>query len=363
MYVFQKSLWKNNHYSRDFYIFVQMKFTAEQIAGILEGEVVGNPQAEVFKLSKIEEGVEGSLTFLANPKYINYIYTTKATVTIVNKTFEPEQDLTTTLIKVEDAYKAFSKLLEYYNQVKLMKSGIEQPSFVSENVSYGDGLYLGAFCYVGKNVTIGKEVKIYPNTFIGDNVTIGDHSILFAGVRIYSETVIGNNCTIHSGTIVGSDGFGFAPKEDGTYDKVPQIGNVIIEDNVEIGSCSTIDRATLGSTVIRKGAKLDNQIQIAHNVEIGENTVIAAQTGIAGSTKIGKNCMIGGQVGIVGHLIIGDGVRIQAQSGIGKNLKDGDVVQGSPAFGYGDFAKSYVHFKNLPKMVNDLNELKKITNS
>lgn len=363
MYVFQKSLRKNNHYSRDFYIFVQMKFTAEQIAGILEGEVEGNPQAEVFKLSKIEEGVEGSLTFLANPKYINYIYTTKATVTIVNKTFEPEQALTTTLIKVEDAYKAFSKLLEYYNQVKLMKSGIEQPSFISENVAYGDGLYLGAFCYVGKNVIIGKEVKIYPNTFIGDNVTIGNHCILFAGVRIYSETVIGNNCTIHSGTIVGSDGFGFAPKEDGTYEKVPQIGNVIIEDNVEIGSCSTIDRATLGSTVIRKGAKLDNQIQIAHNVEIGENTVIAAQTGIAGSTKIGKNCMIGGQVGIVGHITIGDGVRIQAQSGIGKSLKDGEVVQGSPAFNYADFAKSFVHFKNLPKMANELNELKKTTNS
>ena len=335
-----------------------MKFTAAQIAGILEGEVVGNPDAEVFKLSKIEEGTEGSLTFLANPKYTNYIYSTQATVTIVNTTFEPEQEITTTLIKVEDAYKSFSKLLEYYNQVKLMKSGIEQPSVISENVVYGEDLYLGSFCYIGKNVVLGKNVKIYPNSFIGDNVTIGDNCVFFAGVRIYSETVIGNNCTIHSGTIVGSDGFGFAPQEDGTYVKVPQIGNVIIEDNVEIGACTTIDRATLGSTIIRKGVKLDNHIQVAHNVEIGENTVIAAQTGIAGTTKIGKNCLIGGQVGFAGHLTIGDGVKIQAQSGIGKNLEAGEVVQGSPAFNYADFAKSYVHFRNLPKIVNDLEELK-----
>ncbi|MEZ4788113.1 MAG: UDP-3-O-(3-hydroxymyristoyl)glucosamine N-acyltransferase [Flavobacterium haoranii] len=336
-----------------------MKFSAAQIAGILEGDVVGNPEAEVNKLAKIEEGTEGSLTFLANPKYANYIYTTQATITIVNKSFEPEQEITTTLIKVEDAKSAFSKLLEYYNQVKLMKSGIEQPSVISEGVTYGEGLYLGSFCYIGKNVVIGNNVKIYPNSFIGDNVLIGDNSILFAGARVYSETVIGKNCTIHSGTIVGSDGFGFAPQEDGTYTKVPQIGNVIIEDNVEIGACTTVDRATLGSTIIRKGVKLDNQIQIAHNVEIGENTVIASQTGVAGSTKIGKNCMIGGQVGIVGHITIGDGVRIQAQSGIGKSLKDGEVVQGSPAFNYGDFAKSFVHFKNLPKIVDELNKLKK----
>ncbi|MCW1148766.1 UDP-3-O-(3-hydroxymyristoyl)glucosamine N-acyltransferase [Flavobacterium lacisediminis] len=335
-----------------------MKFTAAQIAGILEGEVVGNPDAEVFKLSKIEEGTEGSLTFLANPKYINYIYSTQATVTIVNSTFEPEQEITTTLIKVEDAYKSFSKLLEYYNQVKLMKSGIEQPSVISDGVTYGSDLYLGSFCYIGKNVIIGKNVKIYPNSFIGDNVTIGDDCVFFAGVRIYSETVIGNRCTIHSGTIIGSDGFGFAPQEDGTYVKVPQIGNVIIEDDVEIGACTTVDRATLGSTIIRKGVKLDNHIQVAHNVEIGENTVIAAQTGIAGTTKIGKNCLIGGQVGFAGHLVIGDGVKIQAQSGIGKNLEAGEVVQGSPAFNYGDFAKSFVHFRNLPKIVTDLEELK-----
>ena len=336
-----------------------MKFTAEQIAGILEGEVVGNPNAEVYKLAKIEEGTSGSLTFLSNPKYQSFIYTTEATITIVNATFEAEQPVTTTLIKVEDAYKAFSKLLEYYNQVKLMKSGIEQPSVISENVVYGEQLYLGSFSYIGKNVTIGNNVKIYPNTFIGDNVTIGDDCIFFAGVRIYSETEIGNRCTIHSGSIIGSDGFGFAPTEDGSYSKIPQIGNVILEDNVEVGSCTTIDRATLGSTIIRKGVKLDNQIQIAHNVEIGENTVIAAQTGIAGSTKIGKNCMIGGQVGFSGHLVIGDNVRIQAQSGIGKNIKDGETIQGSPAFNYGDWNKSYVHFRNLPKIVADLEELKK----
>lgn len=339
-----------------------MKFTAEQIAGILGGEVVGNPSAEVYKLAKIEEGTEGSLTFLANPKYLNFIYTTQATITIVNNTFEPTQELFTTLIKVEDAYKSFSKLLEYYNQVKLMKSGIEQPSVISENVTYGENLYLGSFCYIGKNVTIGKDVKIYPNSFIGDNVSIGDGTVLFAGVRIYSESEIGKNCTIHSGTIIGSDGFGFAPQEDGTYSKVPQIGNVIIEDNVEIGSCSTIDRATLGSTIIRKGVKLDNQIQIAHNVEIGENTVIASQTGVAGSTKIGKNCIIGGQVGIVGHITIGNNVRIQAQSGVGKSIKDGEAIQGSPALGYSDFNKSYVHFKNLPKIVDELHQLKKTKN-
>ena len=336
-----------------------MKFTAAQIAGILEGEVVGNPNAEVYKLSKIEEGTEGSLTFLANPKYTNFIYSTQATITIVNASFEPEQEISTTLIKVEDAYQSFSKLLEYYNQVKLMKSGIEEPSVISEGTTYGSDLYLGSFSYLGKNVKIGNNVKIYPNSFIGDNVEIGDDCVFFAGVRIYSETVIGARVTIHSGTIVGADGFGFAPQEDGTYKKVPQIGNVIIEEDVEIGSCATVDRATLGSTIIRTGVKLDNQIQVAHNVEIGAHTVIAAQTAIAGSTKIGKNCMIGGQVGFAGHLVIGDRVKIQGQSGIGKNLSDGEVVQGSPAFNYGDFAKSFVHFKNLPKIVSEIEQLKK----
>lgn len=337
-----------------------MKFTAAQIAGILEGEVVGNPDAEVSKLSKIEEGTAGSLTFLANPKYLNYIYTTEATITIVNNTFVAEHEVKTTLIKVDDAYQSFSKLLEYYNQVKLMKSGIEQPSVISENVTYGDNLYLGSFSYIGKNVVIGNNVKIYPNCFVGDNVTIGDNTILYAGVRIYSESVIGAHCAMHSGSVIGSDGFGFAPTEYGTFSKIPQIGNVIMEDYVDVGACTTIDRATLGSTIIRKGVKLDNHIQIAHNVEIGENTVIAAQTGVAGSTKIGSNCMIGGQVGIAGHITIGNNVRVQAQSGVGKNISDGVVIQGSPSFNYSDYSKSYVHFRNLPKIVAELEEVKRI---
>lgn len=336
-----------------------MKFTAEQIAGILEGEVIGNANAEVYTLSKIEEGVEGSLTFLSNPKYQNYIYTTKASITIVNKSFVADAPVETTLIKVDDAYASFTKLLEFYNEVKLNKTGIEQPSFIAENAKLGNNIYLGAFSYIGQNVFLGDNVKIYPNCFVGDNVVIGDNCVVFAGAKIYSETRIGNNCTIHSGAIIGADGFGFAPNPDGTYTKIPQIGNVVIEDNVDIGSCTTIDRATMGSTIIRKGVKLDNQIQIAHNVEIGENTVIAAQTGVAGSTKIGKNGMIGGQVGISGHLTIGNNVRIQAQSGVGRNIKDNEVLQGSPTFGYNDFSKSYVHFKNLPKIVAEIEELKK----
>jgi len=336
-----------------------MKFTAEQIAGILEGEVVGNPNAEVHKLSKIEEGSEGSLTFLANPKYLPYIYTTQATITIVNNTFVPDGELATTLIKVEDAYLSFSKLLEFYDQAKGNKTGIEQPSFLSESVKYGDNLYLGSFSYVSENVIFGENVKIFPNCFIGENVTIGNNVTIFAGAKIHSETVIGDNCNIYSGAVIGADGFGFAPNPDGTFSKIPQIGNVIIEDNVDIGANTTIDKATMGSTIIRRGVKLDNQIQIGHNVEIGENTVIAAQTGIAGSTKIGQNGMIGGQVGIVGHLTIGNNVRIQAQSGVGRNIKDNEILQGSPTFGYNDFSKSYVHFKNLPKIVAEIEKLKK----
>ncbi|MEM6722167.1 MAG: UDP-3-O-(3-hydroxymyristoyl)glucosamine N-acyltransferase [Bacteroidota bacterium] len=339
-----------------------MKFTATQIAGILEGDIVGNPEAEVSKLSKIEEGTEGSLTFLANPKYTQYIYSTRASITIVNKDFTAEEELKTTLIKVEDAYKSFSKLLEYYNKVKMNKVGIDQPTFISDSATYGEELYFGAFSYMGENVKIGNYVKVYPNAYIGDNVTIGNNVIIFAGAKIYSESVIGDNCVIHSGAIVGADGFGFAPNEKGEYQKVPQTGNVILEANVDIGAGTTIDRATLGSTVIRRGVKLDNQIQIAHNVEIGENTVIAAQTGIAGSTKIGKNCMIGGQVGIVGHITIGDNVRIQAQSGIGRNVKDGETLQGSPALNYGDYNKSYVYFKNLPKLAKTVNQLEKKIN-
>lgn len=336
-----------------------MKFTATQIAGILEGEIEGNPQTAVHKLSKIEEGEKGSLTFLANPKYTPYIYSTKASITIVNRDFVPDQAIATTLIKVEDAYKSFSKLLEYYNQVKNNKVGVESPSYVSQSAAYGSGFYLGAFSYLGDNVSIGKEVKVYPNVYIGDNVSIGDNVIVFAGAKIYSESKIGDGCVIHSGAIIGADGFGFTPNEDGEYAKVPQTGNVILEENVDVGAGTTIDRATLGSTVLRKGVKLDNQIQIAHNVEIGEHTAIAAQTGIAGSTKIGKHCLIGGQVGIVGHITIGDRVRIQAQSGIGRNVKDDEVIQGSPALNYGDYNKSYVHFKNLPKIVNRISEIEK----
>lgn len=336
-----------------------MKFTAQQIADILEGDIVGDANVKVSKLAKIEEGVEGALTFLANPKYTSYIYSTKASITIVNKSFEPEEAITTTLIKVEDAYKSFSKLLEYYNQVKLNKFGVEQPSFIAESSSYGENIYVGAFSYIGENVTIGNNVKIFPNAYIGDNVKIGDDTIIFAGSKIYSECVIGNNCVINSGAIIGADGFGFSPNEKGEYQKVPQTGNVILEDFVDIGAATTIDRATLGSTVIRRGVKLDNQIQIAHNVEIGKNTVIAAQTGIAGSTKIGENCQIGGQVGIVGHITIGNNVKIQAQSGIGRNVKDDEVLQGSPALAYGDYNKSYVHFKNLPKIIKKFNEIEK----
>ena len=339
-----------------------MKFTASQIAGILEGDIVGNPDVKVSKLAKIEEGTEGTLTFLANPKYTHFIYDTKASVTIVNKDFVPETAITTNLINVDDAYKAFSKLLEYYNQVKLNKFGIEQPSFISDSAKYGDVIYIGAFSYVGDNVVIGDNVKVFPGCYIGDNVVIGDNVILFAGAKVYSETVIGNHCVINSGAIIGADGFGFAPNEKGEYNKVPQTGNVILEDYVDVGAATTIDRATLGSTVIRRGVKLDNQIQIAHNVEIGKNTVIAAQTGIAGSTKIGENCQIGGQVGIVGHITIGNNVKVQAQSGIGRNVKDSEVLQGSPALTYGDYNKSYVYFKNLPKIVKGINDLEKKIN-
>ena len=336
-----------------------MKFTASQIAEILEGEIVGDPNAEVSNLAKIEEGVEGTLTFLSNPKYTPYIYETNATIAIVSKDFVPDRPITTTLIKVADAYKAFSQLLAFYDEVRGQKTGIENPHFISDSSSYGDNCYIGAFVYIGENVTIGDNVKIYPNAFIGDNVTIADGTTIFSGVQVCSETRIGKDCIIHSNTVLGADGFGFAPNEEGTYNKVPQIGNVVIEDNVEIGASTTIDRATLGATIIRKGVKLDNQIQIAHNVEIGENTVIAALTGVAGSAKIGKNCMIGGQVGIVGHITIGDNVHIQAQTGVGKKLKDNAVVQGTPAFKYGDFNKSYIHFKNLPKLVKTIHQLEK----
>lgn len=336
-----------------------MKFTVQQIADILEGIVDGDERLELSKLSKIEEGEKGSLSFLSNPKYTPYIYNTQASAVIVNKDFLPEQPVDTTLIKVEDSYKAFSKLLEYYQMAKMSKTGIEQPSFIHETAQLGDDVYVGAFAYIGENVKIGNGVKIFPQSHIGDNVTIGDHSVIFSSAQVLSDCVIGNRVVINSGCVIGADGFGFSPNPDGTYSKVPQTGNVIIEDHVDVGALSTIDRATLGSTIIRKGAKLDNQIQIAHNVEIGENTVIAAQTGVAGSTKVGKNCRIGGQVGIVGHITIGDNVGIQAQSGVGRNIKSNSNIQGSPAFDYGDWNRSYVYFKNLPKIEKRITDLEK----
>lgn len=336
-----------------------MKFKASQLAEILNGVVEGNPDAEVHKLSKIEEGTDGSLTFLAHQKYLPYIYKTNASIVIVEHEFKSEEALKSTLIRVDDPRKAFSILLEHYDKIKSLKIGIEPHSFIAESSSYGENFYAAAFAYISENVTIGNNVKIYSHVFIGENVSIGDDVVIYPGAKICQDSIIGNRCTIQCNAVVGDDGFGYAPLENGSYKKVPQTGNVIIEDDVEVGSATTIDRATLGSTIIRKGVKLDNQIQIAHNVEIGEHTVIAAQTGIAGSTKIGKHCRIGGQVGIVGHITIGNYVQIQAQSGIGRNLKDNEVVQGSPALAYGAFNKSYVHFKNLNQIVSRIDTLEK----
>jgi UDP-3-O-[3-hydroxymyristoyl] glucosamine N-acyltransferase len=337
-----------------------MEFTAKQIAEVINGTIDGNPDVTIHKLSKIEEGEPGSLSFLANPKYTQYIYTTHATVVIVNQSFKPEQEINCTLIRVNDAYIAFAALLEVYNKVKLNKTGISSQSFISKSARIGKDVYIGEFAFIGENAVIGDNTKLYPLVYIGDNVKIGDNTTLFSGVKIYSENQIGNQCTIHAGAVIGSDGFGFAPQEDNHYKKIAQIGNVIIEDNVEIGANTTIDRATLGSTIIRQGAKLDNLIQVAHNVEIGENTVIASQTGISGSTKIGKNCMIAGQVGIIGHLNIGNNVKIGAQSGISTNLPDGSIVLGSPAFDISRYRKSYVYFRNFPDLVKRLEELERI---
>ncbi len=339
-----------------------MNFTANQISELLQGEVVGDGDATISDMAKIEEAIPGTITFLANPKYEEYIYNTKATIALVNKTFVPSQSLphSLTLIKVDDAYQCLTKLLSIYDQVYKNKSGIETPSFIDASSTLGENVYIGAFAYIGQNVKIGNNVKIYPQTFIGDNVIIGENTTIFSGVKIYNNCKIGMSCTLHSGSVIGSDGFGFAPNAENNYQKVPQIGNVIIEDYVEIGSNTTIDRATMGATIIRKGVKLDNLIQIAHNVEIGENTVIAAQTGVAGSTKLGKNMMIGGQVGIVGHLKIADGVKIAAQSGIGQNIENpNEIVQGSPAFGIGDYKRSYVLFRSLPKLREQILDLQK----
>ncbi|CAN5364771.1 UDP-3-O-(3-hydroxymyristoyl)glucosamine N-acyltransferase [soil metagenome] len=335
-----------------------MEFTAKQVSNLLGGKIEGDENTKVNTLSKIEEGTPGSLSFLANPKYIHHIYTTKASLVIVNDDFVAEQPVSATLVRVPNAYESFVKLLEIYNEIVLDKKGIEQPSFIAESAKVGKDCYVGAFAYLGNNAVIGNNVKIYPQVFIGDNATIGDNTTLFSGAKVYSDCKIGANCTLHTGTVIGADGFGYTPNSENNYKKVPQIGNVIIEDHVEIGANTSIDRATLGSTIIRKGVKLDNLIQIAHNVEIGENTVIAAQTGIAGSTKIGKDCMIGGQVGIVGHITIADKVKIAAQSGIGSSITtEGEIVQGSPAFGIGDYKRTYVVFRKLPELEKRVKEL------
>ena len=336
-----------------------MKFTIQQIADILEGTIEGDSQIEVSKLSKIEEGETGSISFLSNVKYTPYVYTTNASAVIVNTDFVPDQEVLTTLIKVEDSYSAFTKLLEYYQMVKLNKNGIEQPSYIHESATIGDGFYLAAFGYISANVKLGDNVKIFSQVHIAENVTIGNNCVIHAGAKIMSDSIIGNDVTIHAGAVIGSDGFGFSPNPDGTDSKIPQTGVVIIEDNVDIGALTTIDRATLGATIIKNGAKLDNQIQIGHNAEVGENTVIAAQTGVAGSAKIGKNCRIGGQVGIAGHITIGDNVGVQAQSGVGRNVKDGETLQGSPAFNYADWSRSYVYFKNLKKLNGRVADLEK----
>ena len=336
-----------------------MKFTANQIAELLNGDILGDKEAEVHNLSKIEEGKVGSLTFLANPKYTPHIYSTKASILIVNEDFVPEKAISPTLIKVPNAYSAFSTILDYYNSLKTNNTGVDSSSHISDSASYGLNCYIGAFTYIGDNVKMGNDVKIFPNVYIGDNVIIGNNTTLRPGVKIYHDCLIGNNCNIEANCVIGADGFGFSPNDSGVYNKVPQIGNVIIKDFVDIGSCTTIDRATLGSTIINKGVKLDNQIQIAHNVVVGANTVIAAQTGIAGSTKIGSNCQIGGQVGFAGHITIGNNVKIQGQSGVSKNISDNQVLQGTPAFDYGKFYKSYVHFKNLPKIVKTINLIEK----
>jgi UDP-3-O-[3-hydroxymyristoyl] glucosamine N-acyltransferase len=336
-----------------------MKLTASQIAEITGGLIDGNSNVSVSKLSKIEEGEQGSLSFLSNPKYTSYLYKTNSSIVLVNKDLVLDKKVDSTLIRVDNSYEAFSKLLDFYQQMKPSKEGIETPSFIAEGVSLGKQIYVGAFSYINSSCKIGDNVKIHPQVFIGENVTIGNNTIIFSGTRIHSDSVIGSDCIIHSNVVIGSDGFGFSPTSEGNYSKVPQTGNVVIEDHVEIGAGTTIDRATLGSTIIRKGVKLDNLIQIAHNVEVGEHTVIAAQAGIAGSAKIGRHCMIGGQAGIAGHLTVGDRVQIQGQSGVLRNLKDDAVVQGTPAIDFTLYSKSYVHFRNLTNHIKDLTQLKK----
>jgi UDP-3-O-[3-hydroxymyristoyl] glucosamine N-acyltransferase len=335
-----------------------MEFTAQQIAGLLKGTIEGDANITVSKLAKIEEGEPGSISFLANPLYTPYLYSTKASLVIINKDFVLTAPVSATLLRVESAENAFSTLLEMYNQVKLNKTGISKLAFIAESARVGTNIYAGEFSFIGENARIGNNVKIYPQTYVGDNAVIGDNTTLFAGVKIYSETIIGKDCIIHSGTVIGSDGFRFNPQNDNK--KVAQIGNVVIEDDVEIGANCAIDRATLGSTILRKGVKFDNLVHIAHNVEIGENSYLAACNVVAGSTKIGKNCMFSGQVGIVGHLVIADNTIITAQSGISKSItKKGEVYMGSPAFDANKYRKAFIHFRNLDALVQRVDKIEK----
>ena len=336
-----------------------MEFTAEQIAGLLNGEVIGNPQASVSALAKIEEGQPGALSFLSNPKYEVYIYTTASSICIVNQSFEPSKALpeTLTLIKVADAYACFAQLLALYDSMNKKEAIIEQPSFIHESAQVGNNVYIGAFAYIGANVKISDNCQIHPNAVIQDNASIGPNTILYASVNIYKECHVGANCIIHAGTVIGSDGFGFAPDENGVYSKIPQIGNVVIEDDVEIGANCTIDRATMGSTYIRKGVKIDNLCQIAHNVDIDQHTAMAAQVGIAGSAKIGKHVMIGGQTGIAGHLSVADHTKIVAQSGIPSTVKKADTLMGTPAIPINDYKRSHFGFRKLPGLIQKIYEL------
>ena len=333
-----------------------MNFTAGHIADQINGTVVGDRDIDIFNISKIEEGSKGSLTFLANTKYTEFIYTTKASAAIVSSDFEPTEKIELTLIKVKDPYSSFTTILELFNKDLSKRKGISQLTDIDKSSKISDSSFIGSFSTVGENSVIGEKCIIENQVFIGNNVEIGNGCLIYPGVKILDDTIIGQNCIIHSSTTIGSDGFGFAPNDDGSYKKIPQTGNVVIGDNVEIGSNSTIDRATLGSTIISNGVKLDNQIQVAHNVEIGENTAIAAQSGVAGSTKIGKNCMIGGQVGIIGHIKIGDNVKIQAQAGVTSNIESNSRVTGTPAISYMNYNKSYVHFKNLPEIVKKIDK-------
>ncbi len=340
-----------------------MEFTAAQIAGFLDGTVEGDPGIKVSDLTKIEDGRPGSMTFLANPKYTPQIYTTKASVIVVNHDFIPTHPVAGTLIRVADAYASFATLLKMFDRPVHGMSGISKLASVDASVTLGEGTTVGDFTGIGKDVTIGKNVVIYSHVFIGPKVTIGDNSILYPGVRIYHGSVIGEGCILHSGAVIGSDGFGFAPLADGKFQKIPQLGNVVLENDVEIGSNTTIDRATLGSTILHKGVKLDNLIQIAHNVEIGENTVIAAQTGVSGSTRIGRNCMIGGQVGIVGHIVIADNVKIGAGSGVEASiLQPGAVMLGAPAIDGGKAKRNFIHWRNLDDIVRKVHAMDKKLN-